>query len=285
MLAPSEASRGCGVLQDYRDMTDAQHEALEKQTLFTIVHALQEYSKEAKRIFDTAPADSEAEVIVVAEDVVQYAIEVAEVYAIDERFAGFTDYKRVRWMPTPFGLFPQALLVDAKASKEDYRANLQRSQLPMDVDMIVKSKPPRPHTVLAGLPPHLEIRVRGGRLPAATTSVFAHLHYADVAHPEEGGVVRDLRNIIAFCIPHQRFKHIYNPSPDVGFWRKGKEAPGLGEKVRIRVSFEALAAQCRWRFQRLSYADGSGSYTAPIWRDTDSSGNPVDERFDFIGRG
>ena len=42
-------------------------------------------------------------------------------------------------MPTPFGLFPQALLVDAKASKEDYRANLQQSQLPMDVDMIVQN--------------------------------------------------------------------------------------------------------------------------------------------------
>ncbi len=273
------------MLQDYREMTDAQHEAMEKQTLFTIVHALQQYSKEAKAIFDTAPADNETEVIVVAEDVVQYAIEVAEVYAIDERFAGFTDYKRVRWMPTPFGLFPQALLVDAKASKEDYRANLQQSQLPMDVDMIVQSRPRRPHTVLAGLPPHLNIRVRGGHLPATTTSIFVHLHYEDIAQRAEVEVVRNLKNIIAFCIPHGRFKHIYNPHPGLGFWRKGKEAPGLGEKVRIRVSFEALAAQCRWRFQRLSYVNGRGGYTAPVWRDTDSTGNPVDETFDFIGRG
>jgi len=46
----SEDSRfgGASVLQDYRDMTDAQHEAMEKQTLFTIVHVLQQYSKEAK---------------------------------------------------------------------------------------------------------------------------------------------------------------------------------------------------------------------------------------------
>jgi len=135
-------------------MTDTQHEGMEKQTLFIIIHALQQYSREAKMIFDMAPADNETEVIVVAEDVVQYAIEVAEVYAIDERFAGFTDYKRVRWMPTPFGLFPQALLVDAKASKEDFRANLQQSQLPMDVDMLIQSWPPRSHTVRAGLPPH-----------------------------------------------------------------------------------------------------------------------------------
>jgi len=215
---------------------------------------------------------------------VQYAIEVAEVYAIDARFAGFTDYKRVRWMPTPFGLFPQALLVDAKASKEDYRANLQQSQLPMDVDMIVQSRPPRPHTVMAGLPAHLDIAVRGGHLPATTTSVFVHLHYEDVAQPTETGPVRNLKNITAFCIPHRRFKHIYNPHSGVGFWRKGKEAPGLGEKVRIRVSFEALAKQCRWHFQRLSYVAGHRGYTAPVWRDMDCTGNPVDEKFIFIGR-
>jgi len=98
------------------------------------------------------------------------------------------------------------------------------------------------------------------------------------------GAVRNLKNIIAFCIPHRRFKHIHNPNPAVSFWLKGRESPGLGEKVRIRVSFKALAEQCRWRFQRLNYADGRDGYTAPVWRDVDVDGNPIDETFDFIGR-
>src|SRR5207244_1132791 len=100
-------------------------ESLEKQTLRTIVQALQQYSREAKEIFDTTKATSETEVIVLAEDLVQYALEVAECYPINKRFAGFIDYKRARWLTTPFGIFPQVLLVDAKASTENNRDTLQ----------------------------------------------------------------------------------------------------------------------------------------------------------------
>ena len=89
------------MIQDYTLMSLGQLEALEKQTLFTVVHAIQQYSMEAKAIFDTTPVPEASEVIVLAEDIVQYALEVAELYPIDVRFAGFTDYKRVRWMPVP----------------------------------------------------------------------------------------------------------------------------------------------------------------------------------------
>src|SRR4051812_47166119 len=117
--------------QDYRGLSDDELEGLEKQTLRVIVQALQEYSMEARLLFESTLATRESEVIVMAEDLVQYALEVAECYPINRRFAGFIDYKRVRWMPSPHGLFPQALLVDAKASKEDNRTTLQQSQLPM----------------------------------------------------------------------------------------------------------------------------------------------------------
>jgi hypothetical protein len=43
--------------QDYRQLTLAQHEDLEKQTLRCVVQAVQEYSREAKVIFDNAPAN------------------------------------------------------------------------------------------------------------------------------------------------------------------------------------------------------------------------------------
>jgi hypothetical protein len=114
------------MLQDYRQLTVDQLEALEKQTLRTVVQALQEYSREAKDIFDNTPASTENEVIVLAEDLVQYALEVAESYPINKRFAGFIDYKRVRWISTPFGLLPQVLLADAKASTENNRTTLQQ---------------------------------------------------------------------------------------------------------------------------------------------------------------
>src|SRR5438105_875863 len=122
------------MLQDYRNLEPDELEALEKQTLRTIVQALQQYSREAKEIFDATPATSETEVIVLAEDLVQYALEVAECYPINKRFAGFIDYKRVRWLTTRSGIFPQVLLVDAKASTENNRDTLQQSQLPMDAE-------------------------------------------------------------------------------------------------------------------------------------------------------
>lgn len=72
---------------------DHEHEAEEKQSLRMIVQALQEYSREAKQIFDHTKAPSKNEVIVLAEDLVQYALEVAETYPINRRYAGVIDYK------------------------------------------------------------------------------------------------------------------------------------------------------------------------------------------------
>jgi hypothetical protein len=87
---------------------------MEKQCLRTIVQALQEYSAEARQLFENTTAESQAEVIVLAEDIVEYALEVAECYPINKRFAGFIDYKRVRWVSTPFGLLPQVFLVQVQ---------------------------------------------------------------------------------------------------------------------------------------------------------------------------
>lgn len=91
------------MLQDYRILEADQLELLEKQTLRTIVQALQQYSGEARTIFETTVAASDQEVIVLAEDLIQYALEVAECYPIDRRFAGFIDYKRVRWLSSSAG--------------------------------------------------------------------------------------------------------------------------------------------------------------------------------------
>jgi len=270
------------MLQDYRQLTEDQHEALEKQTLRTVVQAVQEYSKEAKDIFDNTFAARSSEVIVLAEDLVQYALEVAECFPINKRFAGFIDYKRVRWISTPFGMLPQAFLVDAKASTENNRDTLQQSQLPMNAEF---SSAGAIVSLPAGVPPHLEISsTSGAPLLAVTTSAFLHFYYKDVA--AEGSRYRTLKAIYALVLPHQRLKQRYNPSPDVTFFGQGKHSPKLGEEPRIRVYFHRLKQMCPWRLQELRY-DGPG-YTKPLWRDVehreDGSVHEVLRPFDFIGR-
>lgn len=265
--------------QDYRKLTDDQLELLEKQTLRIVVQALQEYSREAREIFETTEAPSATEVIVLAEDLVQYALEVAETYPINRRFAGFIDYKRVRWLPTPFGLIPQAFLTDAKALKENNRTTLQRSQLPMDADFESKGIPVR---LPAGVPQHLEISATGKDLVAVTSSVVVHFYYRD-AEPESGRM-RDLKGIYAIAIPHQRLKGRYNPNSSVTFFGQGKHSPKREEDPRIRIYFKRLRELSPWRLQVLHF-EPDREYSVPIWTDEDPAGKGIVEQpFSFLGR-
>jgi len=269
--------------QDYRLLTLDEHEAIEKQTLRTIVQALQDYSREAREIFENTQAASDTEVIVIAEDLVQYALEVAECYPINRRFAGFIDYKRLRWLSTPYGIFPQALLVDAKASTENNRETLQTSQLPMDAEFECKDKVV---LVNAGVPPHQAIRGQAGHLHAVTTSAFVHFYYKNrnsVTPP-----FRSLRAIYVILLPHQRLKERYNPNAQMTFFGQGKHSPARQEAQRIRVYFTRLREICPWRLQELRYANDETPYTTPSWRDqvinSDSTIKETNTLFDFIGR-
>jgi Type II restriction enzyme SfiI len=264
------------LLQDYRDLTGEQLESIEKQTLRTIVQALQQYSKEAKQIFDTTEAASFTEVIVLAEDLTQYALEVAEIYPINKRFAGFIDYKRARWLPTPYGLIPQVFLVDAKASKEHNRDTLQRSQLPMDAEF--RRRGGGVGQLAAGVKPHLDIEAANGTLAALTTSFLIHWYYRDV-NPSVDGKCRDLRAIYALAIPHGSLKDKYNPDPDTTFFGQGKHSTKLGEEPRIRIYFEKFKMACPWRLQELTYVEGK-EYTLPLWRDVDDNG--LETRTEFL---
>lgn len=265
--------------QNYQNLSDAGIELIEKQTLRVIVQALQEYSKEAKDIFDNTPAPNANEVIVIAEDLVQYALEVAEFCPINKRYAGFIDYKRVRWLPTSFGLFPQVLLVDAKASTENNRETLQQSQLSMDADFESNGKAVR---LEAGIQSHMDITtVTGAVIPAITTSIFIHFYYENLSATVRP--FRILRSIFVLALPHQRLKPIYNPDAAVTFFGQGKHSPARGEVPRIRVYFSRLRAMCPWRLQQLTYVDGH-EYTLPIWRDVDAAGFETTQNFEYIGR-
>jgi hypothetical protein len=266
--------------QDYRLLKADEIELLEKQTLRMIVQALQEYSGEARSIFENTAAPSDNEVIVLAEDLVQYALEVAECYPINKRFAGFIDYKRVRWMPTPYGLFPQVLLVDAKASTENNRETLQQSQLPMDAEFVSNGQPRR---LPAGIPPHLEIEsATGGRLYAITTSAFIHYYYEKLG--PGGPPYRRLRSIFALMIPHQLLKGRYNPAPGRTFFGQGKHSPARGEVPRIRVYFARLRSMCPWRLQELKFSENH-EFSMPSWRDLDTaSEHEIVTQFQFLSR-
>lgn len=269
--------------QDYRRLTDDQLDGLEKQTLRVIVQALQEYSREARQLFQSTPATRESEVIVLAEDLVQYALEVAECYPINRRFAGFIDYKRVRWMPSPHGLFPQVLLVDAKAAKENNRTTLQQSQLSMDAEF--RTAPGAGARMVAGVPPDWPIpSPTGPGLRAVTTSAFVHFHYTNLR--SAAPPYRELHAIYALLLPHQRLKPRYNPDPEHTFFGQGKHSPSRGEEPRIRVYFSRLRRMCPWRLQVLRYPE-DGDYTVPEWRDTPPPGSELDEvviPFHFLGR-
>ena len=242
-----------------------------------IVQALQEYSREAKQIFDNTKAPSKTEVIVLAEDLVQYALEVAETYPINRRYAGFIDYKRIRWLPTPFGLLPQALLVDAKASTENNRETLQQSQLPMKADFISNDV----HVIMEpGVEPHLELpETMNGQLHAVTTSLFVHFYYQDLSteHPP----YRELKSIYALAIPHARFKDRYNPDAATTFFGQGKHSSKREEDPRIRVYFTRLMKMCPWRIQQLEFKNGP--YTDPVWRDGAGPKGTLSS-FAFLGR-
>lgn len=267
--------------QDYQQLSLDEHELVEKQTLRMIVQALQQYSREAKDIFDTTRATSQTEVIVLAEDLTQYALEVAEVYAINKRFAGFIDYKRARWMPTPYGLIPQVLLVDAKASTENNRDTLQRSQLPMDAEFTTTSG--RIERLQAGVPPHMLIPSANKEfLAAVTTSIFVHFYYKDDA---SNGRHRDLKEIYVLAIPHARLKQKYNPDPQTTFFGQGKHSPKRNEEPRIRVYFSRLRSACPWRLQQLKYMNsGFSDFSVPQWRDVNSSGRETNEPFLYLIR-
>ena len=267
------------MIEDYRSLSSDQLEEIEKQTLRTLVQALQQYSSEAKDIFDNTEAPSQNEVIVLAEDLTQYALEVAEIYPINKRFAGFIDYKRARWLPTPYGLIPQVLLVDAKASKEGNRDTLQRSQLPMDADFRVRSQV---HSMKAGVPLHQVLDGINGPVTAVTTTSLVHFYYEDVQH-NLTGKYRNLIAIYVLAIPHGSLKSKYNPDPDTTFFGQGKHSSAREEEPRIRVYFDRLRHACPWRLQELRYVEGE-PYTQPFWRDVDASGAEIRTEFRYLQR-
>src|ERR1043166_2132081 len=108
-------------------LTEDQIELIEKLSLRLVVQAIVTFGLQAWIEFKDSP-DKEQDI---AQDVVRDALEELSGFTRRQRILGTVDYRKARWLPTPFGLVPQALYVDAKASLEGYRVNLQLSQVSM----------------------------------------------------------------------------------------------------------------------------------------------------------
>src|SRR5437879_2293901 len=92
-------------------------EAVEKISLRLVVQAIVTFGTQAWLEFRDSP-DKEQDI---AQDILRDALDEMSGFSRRQRVLGTVDYRRSRWLPTYFGLVPQAFCVDAKASLEDYR--------------------------------------------------------------------------------------------------------------------------------------------------------------------
>lgn len=241
-------------------------ELVEKLSVRLVVQAIVTFGAQAWLEFRDSP-DKEQDI---AQDIVRDALDEMAGYSRRQRVLGTVDYRRARWLPTPFGLVPQALCVDAKASLEDYRVNLQLSQIsmrPIYWDKRTKQAVVRE----AGIPTSYVFTFADGQTRTAiSTTIFVQMVYAAPTSETEKRLLADA---LIVAIPNGKLESRYSPSVDDTIWRAGKHSPRRGEEPRTRISIEALRAKAQWRVQRVQWnAEGRVSCS---WADMGADGAPT----------
>ncbi len=249
-------------------LTSDEIEIVEKISLRLVVQAIVTFGTQAWLEFRDSP-DKEQDI---TQDILRDALDELAGFSRRQRLLGTVDYRRARWLPTPFGLVPQALYVDAKASQEAYRINLQLSQIsmrPIYWDKVSK----QPVERIPGVPatskfvfPNEQTR------DAITTTIFVHMVYKE-EKAGDGPPVRMLVHAVVVAIPNGKLEARYAPSAADTIWRAGKHSPSRGEEPRTRISIAALQTKARWRVQRVEW-DENGRVSCS-WVDVDDSGNPI----------
>ncbi len=216
-------------------------EDIEKLTARWLFQAVRDFGMEAHTIFVNSPD----EVQDVAEDVTRESLYRLRGHTLPDRIFGKVDYKRARYVVLPQYMLRQALFVDSKAEKDRRNATIQMAQTSMDVRQTRSGKPVKVRGALDA------ISSIGGREFLATTAVI-HYNY------EEIGSTYHLREARIISIPNGKLQNRYNPDSGNGFWLAGRNAPTLGEKFRVRVSFDRLQEYASWRVQHISYDSAAG---------------------------
>lgn len=258
-------------LIDPRDLSADDIDSIEKVSLRLAFQAIVQFAHQSWAIFRSSPDDQQD----IAEDITREAMDSLAGFPIRMRLFGTLDYKRARWLPTPRGLVPQALFVDAKAEKEDTRARLQLSQVSMPVSYraesgdVVELEP--------GLPAFMPFIFEGEEIQAITTVLLAHYSYTG-----EATGAKQLMNCRLIALPHARLKERYCPTPEDHIWITGPHSPARQEDPRLRLSFKRLRERCPWRLQTISW-DAAG-VSRFEWLDVAADGTasgihvPVEQR-------
>lgn len=246
---------------DVDDLTFDQIELVEKISLRLAFQSLVWFAPQAWDIFDRSPDDPQD----IAEDITREAIGVFKGFSINERLFGTIDYKQARWLPMPFGLVPQALMVDSKAKRayENARLDLQMSQVSMDVFLGSKEAPLQPLLKTA-----MDLRFEGGIVKKAITSVVT-AHYSYDIKPA-GQVGNRLQRVIVAAVPNGLLKERYSPSRERTVFGVGKQSSGRGEDPRVRIYYSMLRSFAAWRVQEVVFDDrGRDQFN---WKDVDEQG-------------
>jgi hypothetical protein len=176
----------------------------------------------------------------IGEDLTREALDRMGVSRVDERLFGKIDYKRARYYFHPDFAVRQALFVDSKAEKIEGAgtATIQTAQTSMRIRHI------RAGVIQdeAGTLPTVVQTPRGDFL---STTIFVKYNYTEL---DQGS---RLERITLVALPSGMLQVRYNPSPEVGFWLAGRNAPQRGEPFRVRISFDRLKAARRWRVQTI----------------------------------
>ncbi len=251
---------------DARHLSLDQIEEIEKLSLRLVFQALVWFAPQAWDFFDRSPDDPQD----VAEDVTREALSSFGGFVLRERLFGTIDFKQARWLPMPYGLVPQAMMVDSKAKKvnEQNRLDLQMSQVSMTVYLESKDRP-----ILPLLRPTMEFRFENGQTKQALTTVItAHYSYDDKA---KGQVGKWLRKLTLCAVPNGLLQERYSPNRQRTVFGVGKHSSGRGEEPRVRVYYETVRQFAHWRVQEINFdAHGKDAFA---WEDVGPDGQPHQE--------
>ncbi|MYA75216.1 MAG: type II restriction endonuclease [Acidimicrobiaceae bacterium] len=204
-------------------------EYLEQTVVAMVTQALIDYRDEAITIFceeTDHPQD-------IAEDILREAIDTMGLSEMHERLYGKVDLKKAIYVFAP-EVEPVALMLDAKAEKDDRTATIQMSQTSMTVN---QERSGSSVSVEGGLDSFI---TRSDRRMLVVT-VIAKFVY----HENNGN--RALERIMVACIPNGLLQDRYNPNTEDTIWKAGRNAPTLGEDFRVRLDYRALKAKAAWR--------------------------------------
>ncbi|MBL8762070.1 MAG: SfiI family type II restriction endonuclease [Phycisphaerae bacterium] len=225
------------------DLSPDQIESIEKLSMRLVFRALVDHAQVVWEEFRQSPDDADG----IAEDVTREALARFPGFPLHTRMYGRIDYRRAGYQILPCFVTRQALLVDSKAEKSDNSATLQTNQTSLPLTHVRAGK-------TVDVKGSLDEVLKAGDSAFLTTTIFAHYHYDGDTCP------RVLKSITIAALPNRRLSAAYVVSPTDTIWIAGRNAPTLGEDLRVRLAFSRLKAKCAWRVQKLPF-----NQTGPDW--------------------